>query len=328
MSSFRAELAIDRISLAEKPARRRNYNRRRWQEPIDQRAPTWRSGRPPGGQSRPGRVLDHLERAGAGSPLDVEAVDPPELGDAAQGRRGEGRAALEGMEHDAFQQVAKRQVVELGQRLEHLDQALLHAHAGLDPFDRRTGPGRSPRPEGRAGRRAPGGGLFVLALLLPRVRAALVLVGLAVLAILFALLAVVPLLMLPKVLALQMPRHRVPPPVSRGQLQRPPSRCGRPQLSRRETRALLRLPAADQPAAVGGPAASGRSVLSRGRTTRRSMASSTNVPNNRSRELTASPARTPLGRSPSRTMRAQPTSSTTAAASNAGGHPQGGRAHG
>ena len=47
----------------------------------------------------------------------------------------EGRLPFEGVEDDAFQQVAQGEVVELGQGLQHLEQALLQAHAGLDALD-------------------------------------------------------------------------------------------------------------------------------------------------------------------------------------------------
>ena len=46
-----------------------------------------------------------------------------------------GSLAVEGMEHDAFEQVAQGHVVILGERLEHFENALFHAHAGLDAFD-------------------------------------------------------------------------------------------------------------------------------------------------------------------------------------------------
>ena len=52
-----------------------------------------------------------------------------------------GVLAVEGMQHDAFEQVAKGQIVEIGERLQHLQQPLLHAYAGLHAFD------DGPRPE-------------------------------------------------------------------------------------------------------------------------------------------------------------------------------------
>ena|GEM_PF-4743171 len=59
---------------------------------------------------------------------------------------------------------------------------------------------------------------FELAVIIALVRAAQLLIALA---LLFVLLAVVSLVMRPKVLPLQMPRHRLPPPV-------PEDRCGGP----------------------------------------------------------------------------------------------------
>jgi len=50
-----------------------------------------------------------------------------------------GELAVEGVEADAFQQVAQREVVQLGQRLQHLQQALLHADAGLDALHQAGG---------------------------------------------------------------------------------------------------------------------------------------------------------------------------------------------
>jgi hypothetical protein len=39
------------------------------------------------------------------------------------------------MEDDAFEQVAEREIVVVGERLQRLQQALFEAHAGLDAFD-------------------------------------------------------------------------------------------------------------------------------------------------------------------------------------------------
>src|SRR5579863_5947686 len=43
--------------------------------------------------------------------------------------------AVEGMQHNALQQIAKGHVVVLGKSLEHFEKPLLHAHPGLHPFD-------------------------------------------------------------------------------------------------------------------------------------------------------------------------------------------------
>src|SRR5580658_3668107 len=53
--------------------------------------------------------------------------------------RREGRLVLEGMQHDAFQQIPEREV-ELGrERFQHLEQAAFQAHAGLGSGDRLHG---------------------------------------------------------------------------------------------------------------------------------------------------------------------------------------------
>ena len=49
-----------------------------------------------------------------------------------------GGLAVEGMQHDTFQQVAQSQVVIFGEGLEDLEQALLHAHSGLHAFDQQA----------------------------------------------------------------------------------------------------------------------------------------------------------------------------------------------
>src|SRR5882757_459026 len=45
------------------------------------------------------------------------------------------RLALEGVQHDALEQIAERQVELGGERLEHLEQAALEAHSGLGTGD-------------------------------------------------------------------------------------------------------------------------------------------------------------------------------------------------
>jgi hypothetical protein len=43
------------------------------------------------------------------------------------------------VEDDAFQQVSERQILELGERFQDLEDPLLHPHAGLDAVDRFDG---------------------------------------------------------------------------------------------------------------------------------------------------------------------------------------------
>lgn len=60
-----------------------------------------------------------------------------------------GEPAVDDVEDDALQQLAKRLIAQLGSRLEHLDQPLLQTHAGLHTVDDRAVPaGRRPRQQG------------------------------------------------------------------------------------------------------------------------------------------------------------------------------------
>src|SRR5688500_5985840 len=65
----------------------------------------------------------------------VHAVDLLELGDPVDRLLGERRLPIERVEHDPFQLISQRQVVAIGERVEHFDQTLLHAASGLDPLD-------------------------------------------------------------------------------------------------------------------------------------------------------------------------------------------------
>src|SRR5664279_2357070 len=67
--------------------------------------------------------------------LESEAINFSKLFDLLQGRGRKRRLALKGVQHDSLQQIAEREVLQLGQSLEHLEQAFLHADAGLDAFD-------------------------------------------------------------------------------------------------------------------------------------------------------------------------------------------------
>src|SRR5271170_8240493 len=63
------------------------------------------------------------------------AVEAPELLDLLQGLLRERYFSFERMQHNALQQVAERHVLELRHRLEHLQQALLNPHPGLNPLN-------------------------------------------------------------------------------------------------------------------------------------------------------------------------------------------------
>src|ERR1019366_1699041 len=67
--------------------------------------------------------------------LEGEAIDFSKLFDLLQGRGRKGRVALKGVQHDSLQQIAEREVFQLGQSLEYLEQAFFHADAGLNPVD-------------------------------------------------------------------------------------------------------------------------------------------------------------------------------------------------
>src|SRR5581483_576653 len=66
---------------------------------------------------------------------EVEAVNAAQVRDPVQGCGLERRLVLQGMQGDALEQVAEREVEIFGQALQHLEQALLQPHAGLDALD-------------------------------------------------------------------------------------------------------------------------------------------------------------------------------------------------
>src|SRR5580704_2803188 len=81
-------------------------------------------------RSRP--LLRQLVRVGGGQ---GEAVDRLELVDLGQDGRPEGRLALEGVQDDAFDEVAEGQVEVFGQALEYLQRVALDAQTGLRPLN-------------------------------------------------------------------------------------------------------------------------------------------------------------------------------------------------
>ena len=62
-------------------------------------------------------------------------IKPLQLADTLERWTAERRFAVEGVEHDAFEEVAEREVMVLGEGFEHLEDALFHAHAGLNSLD-------------------------------------------------------------------------------------------------------------------------------------------------------------------------------------------------
>src|SRR5215813_2044285 len=67
--------------------------------------------------------------------VELESVDLPEFRDPPHRLGTERCLALEGVKDDALEQVAEREIVVFGQRLEHLEQTLFHAYAGLYSLD-------------------------------------------------------------------------------------------------------------------------------------------------------------------------------------------------
>ena len=67
--------------------------------------------------------------------VEVEGIDLLQLGDLADRIAAEGRLPLKGMKNDPLEQVAESHIVNLGQSLENLEDALLQADAGLDALD-------------------------------------------------------------------------------------------------------------------------------------------------------------------------------------------------
>src|SRR5882762_3833200 len=91
-----------------------------------------RTKRSSSGQSGCIRGLAQLVRVPRG---EVETVDRLQRLHLLEGRGGEGRPALEGVQHDALEQIPERQVELGGERLEHLEQTALEAHSGLGTGD-------------------------------------------------------------------------------------------------------------------------------------------------------------------------------------------------
>src|SRR5690348_3247406 len=71
----------------------------------------------------------------AGSRIEVEAVDGSELGDPLQRLGRESLLALEGVEHDALEEIAEGHILVVGKGPQHLEEALLQPDAGLHSLD-------------------------------------------------------------------------------------------------------------------------------------------------------------------------------------------------
>jgi len=62
-------------------------------------------------------------------------VDSSELLDLAQALLAESSFAFEGVQHNPFQQISQAQIFEFGDRLQNLEEVLLHTDAGLDALN-------------------------------------------------------------------------------------------------------------------------------------------------------------------------------------------------
>ena len=76
-----------------------------------------------------------FDQAVAGGGIEIEVIELLEGANALEGRAAEGAFPVESMEDDAFQQIAKREIVIFGEGFEDFENALFHANAGLNPFD-------------------------------------------------------------------------------------------------------------------------------------------------------------------------------------------------
>src|ERR1051325_7181499 len=119
----------------------------RWTRPLRADTPTPPARAARDGTPRPGTcslrtapaarswlfLLHELVRVRAGQ---VEPVHLPQLADLLPRLFPERRFSLEGMQHDAFEEIAEGDVVIFGQAFQHFEQALLHPDAGLLALDR------------------------------------------------------------------------------------------------------------------------------------------------------------------------------------------------
>ena len=69
-----------------------------------------------------------------GAGVEVETVELLQFLNAFERGLAEGSLAVEGVQHDALQEITERQIVILGKGLQDFEQAPFHADAGLDPL--------------------------------------------------------------------------------------------------------------------------------------------------------------------------------------------------
>jgi hypothetical protein len=77
----------------------------------------------------------NLGEAMARRGAEVEVVKPFQVADTFERLAAERRFPVEGVEHDAFEEVAESEVMVLGEGFEHLEDALFDAYAGLYALD-------------------------------------------------------------------------------------------------------------------------------------------------------------------------------------------------
>lgn len=82
------------------------------------------------------RAGSAFDEAMTGAGIEFEAVKALQFADALEGVALEGALAVEGVEDDAFEEVAESEVVVLGESFEDFEKALFHAHAGLHALNR------------------------------------------------------------------------------------------------------------------------------------------------------------------------------------------------
>src|SRR5580704_1255556 len=77
----------------------------------------------------------NLSQAVTGAADEIEGVELFQIANTRERFGAKRRLAIEGVEHDPFQQVAQRHIVIFGEGLENFEEALLHANTGLNALD-------------------------------------------------------------------------------------------------------------------------------------------------------------------------------------------------
>src|SRR5690242_19250447 len=77
-----------------------------------------------------------LHQAMARGRVQIKVIEALQFPDSLQAGFTERALAIEGMQHDALQQVTQGQIVVVGEGAQHLQKPFLHAHASLHPLNR------------------------------------------------------------------------------------------------------------------------------------------------------------------------------------------------